>query len=114
MLIEYLTDYLMVHNNLIADGLGSEFELRDRYLGIDLLPDAWHDIGLIIDMLANHRVVELGNLTIHNQVGDRSHLDINQLHIIFVLISTGGELDRLEPLIHNLALQRHVIAFMQS
>ena len=45
---------------------------------------------------------------------DTDYLDIYQLHIIFVLISTGGELDRLEPLIHNLALQRHVIAFMQS
>ena len=53
-------------------------------------------------------------MLIHNQVGDRCHLDIYQLHIILVLISTGGELDRLEPLIHNLALQRHVIAFMQS
>ena len=104
----------MVNDDFVGDGMVGDSEVGNRYLGIDLVPATWHDIGLVLDMLANQRAVEVGYTFIDNQVGDRRHLDFNELDIIAILWYTGVELERLEPLVQHLALQLIIVAFMQT
>ena len=104
----------MIYNHLSAAGTVRGLEGRERYPGIDLIPGARHDFGLIPDLFANQRLVEVDHLLVEEEVGDRCHLDLNQFYIIAVLGQGGVELERLEPLVHLLASRSHVVAFLQG
>ena len=104
----------MVDDGLLGDGTVIELERGSRYLGKNPVPGTRQDIGLVVDMLANQCVVEVGNATINNQVGNGGHLDINQFDIVAVLLSRGVELDRLVPVVDNLVLVCHVVAVVHG
>ena len=114
ILVEHLTDNLVVHNHLIGGGTVGDSECRSRNLGIYLTPCTRHDTGLISDLLTRHSGIEIRHLGVRNKIGDGGHLDVDELHVILVLISIGVELDRLEPLIQHLALLRHIATVVHT
>ena len=114
ILVDNLADNLVVDFYLRGGRRVGESEGRGRYLGIYLLPDAGHDVGLVDDVLADHQVVHIGHLRIDDQVGDGGYLDVDELHVVVVLVAARGELERLEPLVNHLALQGHVTAVVHS
>ena len=75
----------MIYYHLSVAGTACVLEGGERYLGIDLVSGAWHDLGLVLHLFAHHCFVEVDHLLVKEKVGDRSHLDFNQLYIIAVL-----------------------------
>ena len=112
--VQHFANNLLVNNNLVGHCTVNQPKRGNGYPSINLIPGTRHDIGLVIDMLAHQVIVEVGHTFFCDEVGNGSHLDVNQFYIILLPVSTRGELERLEPLIHHLALQRHIIAVMQT